>query len=1184
MAVQVLVGRAGTGKSASCLAAIRERLRADAATGQPLVFLVPEQAAFQMERALIETPDIPAFARCHVISFRRLARRVLNETVAGRGRTGHTLSGMGRLMAIRFLLARHGSQLRVLGRAGPTPGMLTDLARSFDEWIQEALDPAALERLAAEATQRSDALAAGRLADLHTLYGAYLDFLAAGRLDPAEELAVALEHVARVAWLQGPEIWVDGFAGFTALERRMLVRLATLAHAMTITLLIDPDSPVLGSADVPVSRYSLFARTERSYVALRDAMVEAGVEWRAPRRLAVDRAPRFASDDLAKLERVVFRVRRRPDDGAATAPAAVRLVAAANRRVEVDAAVVEVERLVRVSDGRLRYRDIAIIVRDLEPYHDLLSAALAAHAIPFFIDRRRRTAHHPLVELLRALPELIHHDFRPEQVRLLLKTGLSGLCDEEADALENYVLAHGIAGREAWLAPADWTYRRLFTQRDDDDELTEPERVALEAINASRRRFVEPLRDWIAAAVSGAPMSGRQWAEALYATMTALGVAGRIEAWAAQAEGAGETDEAESHRQVWRDAMTFLDDFAEALGDTELTSGEVTSVLDAALAEFTLGLSPPTLDQVLIGSIERSRHPELAAVLLLGFNEGLFPLTPGEDAVLTDAERDGLAARGTPVGTPRYQRILDEKMLAYIAMTRPSRSLWISYARADDDGRPLTPSPYVDPLRAAMPGLAIEHVEDPLPQRALWTIGTGRELGARLALELRSRPAEPVDDPEPVPRARWNDLYARARDDEALAHDALTALTALRYANEPALDADAAQALVSRQRHFSASEIETYARCPFQHFARYALGLEPRVEFVVQAIDFGRLHHKLLEAFFAELIDTGRNLGDMPDEAIAECLKRVASRWTAAMTDEALLDDARNRFLIERSNDHLREAVRRLRLLARHASVRPAAVEWTFGMTHGERRKYDANKPLTLHTPAGRTIELVGKVDRVDLVEVAGELLGVVLDYKRRPGRTLPLWKVLHGLDLQLLTYMLALLQRGETIAGRPITPIGAFYAALAPQRETVDHPDAAPSDDELGADHKPRGVIDADRVELLDRELTPGSRSAVLNVRRNKDGHIGNRDRSDAIEGDELGRVTAYARHKIGSLADHILDGDVTVRPYQLGTEMPCTFCEFRAVCRFDREINEPIALDKPRRDAALAAMDATTEGRADA
>ena len=68
-------------------------------------------------------------------------------------------------------------------------------------------------------------------------------------------------------------------------------------------------------------------------------------------------------------------------------------------------------------------------------------------------------------------------------------------------------------------------------------------------------------------------------------------------------------------------------------------------ILEAGLANLTVGVIPPALDQVLIGAIDRARNPDLKLALVLGVNETLFPAAPAAPAILTDADRDELDGR-----------------------------------------------------------------------------------------------------------------------------------------------------------------------------------------------------------------------------------------------------------------------------------------------------------------------------------------------------------------------------------------------------------------------------------------------------------------------------------------------------------------------------------------------------------
>ena len=448
--------------------------------------------------------------------------------------------------------------------------------------------------------------------------------------------------------------------------------------------------------------------------------------------------------------------------GAAIPPADVELVELPSRRVEVDYAVARLLQWVQDPARHYRYRDIALIVRDLEPYHDLLSEALTARGIPFFIDRRRPVAHHPLVELLRNIAALATERLSLESVRIALKTGLMPITVEAADELENYLIAHGLSGFETWRE-GDWSFRVLSSFNKAEGGPSDVELAELERVNAARRSFLDHVDSWLRFASDPKGHTGREWTTAIHRLIELWSVGRTIGTWADEAQRDGELDQAEEHRQVWRDTMSFLDDLAYAFVDVTLSAQELTDVLEAGLSHLTLGLVPPMIDQVLVGSIERSRHPDLKGVVILGFNDGVFPQRLAEDSILNDDDRLLLKAAGVRVGAPARDRVLDESLLAYVALTRAAEALVVTYAATDSEGRSLLPSPYVSSFLAACPGLKRIVVGDPARQRATWDVLNASDLARRLVMEFRSRP--PIQRDDRTVRARWNGLYDVVRGD-----------------------------------------------------------------------------------------------------------------------------------------------------------------------------------------------------------------------------------------------------------------------------------------------------------------------------------------------------------------------------------------------------------------------------------
>ncbi len=302
-------------------------------------------------------------------------------------------------------------------------------------------------------------------------------------------------------------------------------------------------------------------------------------------------------------------------------------------------------------------------------------------------------SHHPLVELVRALLRLIAEDWPIDAVASLLKTGLVPVPRDRADLFENYLLAHGIEGWDTWSAKGDWQYLRRLVGADEDAappssreeqmlaRVNRVRRVILELLSRSqeaedrrqetegRRQKAEDRRQKtegrrqksadgrqetedgrqpptpLGLPAGSALLGGLQWAEWLFDAIERLKVPRRILRWQKAAElraGAAGLEEAQQHKLVWNLLTQLLDDLVGGLGDEPMTVQQFQATIEAGLEAFSLPLIPPVVDQVVVGSVDRSRQPDITAAFVLGFNEGLFPHRPVADVLLGDQDRDVL--------------------------------------------------------------------------------------------------------------------------------------------------------------------------------------------------------------------------------------------------------------------------------------------------------------------------------------------------------------------------------------------------------------------------------------------------------------------------------------------------------------------------------------------------------------
>ena len=92
----------------------------------------------------------------------------------------------------------------------------------------------------------------------------------------------------------------------------------------------------------------------------------------------------------------------------------------------------------------------------------------------------------------------------------------------------------------------------------------------------------------------------------------------------------GDPTTADEHRQFFDTFVDIFDALVEIFERQEMTAQDYFGLLASAFSQMTLAFIPPKLDQVLVGSIERSRHPNLKAIFLLGATQKQFPDPAGQ--------------------------------------------------------------------------------------------------------------------------------------------------------------------------------------------------------------------------------------------------------------------------------------------------------------------------------------------------------------------------------------------------------------------------------------------------------------------------------------------------------------------------------------------------------------------------
>ena len=1125
MAVQFILGRSGTGKTRCCIRAIVDALLEQ--SEQQLILLVPEQATYQAERAILADERIAGYNRLHVLSFDRLQFLLLGKNTAM-----PRLSRIGRQMIVHRILRDNQSKLQLFGAETAWSGLSRQMAQTITELHQYAKTPDDVEKLLSElAKDERHHLAVLKFADIGLVFREYLKFIEDDFIDPDAQLMRACRAVSTSSLARGAMLWIDGFAGFTTAEFAILTELLKVVKDAHIALCLDPSNIDLKNPDnEKLDEVGLFNPTERVYGELFEIVKKSRLKVTEP--LILGQAIRFSQcRELAHVERHVFELQ------APKVPASdnIRIVSAPNERAEVQFVGRQILQLVREKD--FRYRDIAVIASDIDRYEHYIRAYFEDYGVPYFIDKRRPLNHHPVVQLVSSALQAVTGGFMYSDIFAYLKADLVPIKSYDIDLLENYCLAFGISARD-WQSDNPWRFAGKDNERFDERQ-----------INDIRMKVSRPLLELRAGLCPAdeqvKALGAEEFTRAIFNFLEQLDVKETIGSWIKQANEKKDLAIADEHRQFYNQFLDIFDELVEVFAGQAMKAEDYLAILHSAFSELTLAFIPPALDQVLVGSIERSRHPDLRAVFLIGATQKQFPVPVSSDSILTDEDRIAAESADFPLAATSSQTLAGRQYLAYIAFTRPSEFLWVTYPSVDDKGAAVPRSQFIDDLESLFENLGEESI-------------TGRQINvenvyseAELADLLCSGLGRDRFLHEAGNDSQYDELLDASCSDDQLAELNSKVLYALNYENRASLEVGIVKELFGRRIKSSATRLGTFAACPYQYFARYTLELEERREFKFEPLDLGSFYHRVLDALLKRLDAEGKDFAATDDGELITLLREEIEKLTKkdSFISNFVSRRGYNEFIIDSAGRVLEDCVMAIAQMVRTGSFRPKFSEVSFGKagdTHDTLGKYE------LVLADKRVLSLDGKIDRLDYAVVGDEKIALVFDYKRRD--TSFSWSEFsHGLDMQLPIYMLAV--RNAADPGTK-NVAGAFYMPIevSPRKTTLG--ELLERSDNF--EYKAKGVFNGKFYRQLDGGTDSGwSRFYSFRV-TSKDRQYGNYAISGALKPNDFEGLLRFAEQKMIQLAQEIVSGKIDVSPYRLGQVSPCSYCNYRPVCRFDWQVND--------------------------
>ena len=1118
MSLRFYFGPSGSGKSHRIYEEIMQRAAQE--PGRNFLIIVPDQFTMQTQKDLVMRSDRGGILNIDVLSFGRLSHRILEEVGT---KEMPVLDDTGKSLVLQKIAADLKEQLPAMGSLLHKQGYIHEVKSAISEFMQYGISTQDMDKLIASAEKRG-ALAM-KLRDLKTLYRGFQDYIRDHFITTEETLDVLRRSLVKSKILPDSVVVFDGFTGFTPIQNRLIQELMRVCEETIVTVTIGEEEDPY-QMDGEQKLFHLSKKTVADLVKLAaEAEVTRGED------VFVKGGPnRFAeAPALCYLEQNLFRYQYEPYT---EKQHEIHMFEALSPREEVHQTALYIRKLIR--EEGLTYRDIAVVMGDLEGYASYVETEFGQLEIPCFLDRTRGIVLNPMIEYIKSALQLYIRDFSYDTVFHFLRSGMADISREEIDELENYVIRTGARGYR--------TYSRLFTRKTEEmqqgsgQEDTERAEETMERLNRIRQQFADTVE-----ILHMAPRAkAGEYVDHLYDFLEQNQVQQKLLNYQQQFEQEGDLAKAREYAQIYRLVMDLLDEIYELLGEEEISLQEFADILEAGFGEITVGTIPQNVDRIVVGDMERTRLKQVKVLFFLGVNDGNIPKNASKGGIISDMDREFLIESGTEMAPSPRQQMYIQRLYLYLNMTKPSEQLYLSYAKVNSDGKGIRPSYLIDTVRKLFPQLAVEYPQN----RSRLEQIEGRQEGARyLAEELREYADGTLREEE---RQDFYLMY-RAYEADAEGRDRLTAAAFRRY-KESGLSRIVARALYGRQLENSVSRLETYAACACRHFLQYGLSLQEREKFGFEVSDMGNVYHAVLENFAGKLAESGRTWWDFDENFATQAIKEAVEGYAATYGETVLYSSARNEYAITRMSRILTRTVLTLQQHLKQGSFQPDDYELSFRFAEDlDSIHVDLSEEEKMH--------LQGRIDRIDVSEDAEHVYVKVIDYKSG-NKKFDLAALYYGLQLQLVVYMNAAMElESRKHPDKEIVPAALLYYHIDdPTIETPVELTQEQINEEILTKLRMNGVVNSDPavVERLDRFLQ--DKSKVIPVEKKKDGSFS--ARSGILSREEMQLVSAYVDAKIRDIGREILDGKIAANPYEKGNEEACTYCAYKKVCGFDGSI----------------------------
>lgn len=287
MSLRIIYGRAGTGKSTFCYQEIKQQIEKN----KKVYIITPEQFSFTAEKKLMESLEENAVISAEVLTFRRMAYRVMQEVG---GATKITLSSLGKAMLLYHILDQKKDELTFLGKTDKNVDLI---ATTITELKKHNISK---EQIESSIEKIKDSYLQYKMKDILLLYKAFEEQIQEHYIDENDILTILAEQLDQTTMFQNTIVYIDEFVGFTPQEYRIIEKLLRQAEQINVTICADK----LQLQEEYLPEVDLFYANRIT----RNNFIDLANNWNIEREedIYLERNYRYHNAELKHLEKYIY--------------------------------------------------------------------------------------------------------------------------------------------------------------------------------------------------------------------------------------------------------------------------------------------------------------------------------------------------------------------------------------------------------------------------------------------------------------------------------------------------------------------------------------------------------------------------------------------------------------------------------------------------------------------------------------------------------------------------------------------------------------------------------------------------------------------------------------------------------------------------------------------------------------